>query len=252
VDDDAALDFYRRTKLSATDAGFGDELLTAETTRGTPLRFALPRVPVSPWPSLEQSIVYRRTSRSFDPAAALSCESLARLLTFSCGSTTPMESMHPASGYRRAAPSAGARYPLEMHLAVLRVAGIPAGIYVYDALRHHVVMTRSGFYGHHIARWSLDQPWMANSAVVFALVATPGRTTDRYQARGYRYVFLEAGHIAQNLYLLGAAAHLCVQATGGFFDDALGRLFGIDENHQQVLYLLAVGPADPNRGLAPW
>jgi SagB-type dehydrogenase family enzyme len=249
---DAAADFYNRTKLSLTDWRPGEELLPPIEHGQPVVRRALPRVPVSAWPSLEQSIVARRTSRSFDPLAVLSLDFLARLLTFSCGLTAPMDLDRASFGYHRAVPSAGARYPIDMYFVGLRVAEIPCGAYWYDSSTHEIGLVRPGFYGNHIARWAFDQPWMANAGVLFALVATPARIKERYSARGYRYLLFEAGHIAQNLYLLGSAGRICVQATGGFYEDAFVRLFGLDEEEQQVLYLIAAGWPDSSRGLAAW
>jgi SagB-type dehydrogenase family enzyme len=93
---------------------------------------------------------------------------------------------------------------------------------------------------------------MAGAGAVFALIGDAARIQERYGARGYRYMLFEAGHIAQNLYLLGAAHGLCVQATGGFFEDAFDRLFALDDTERHVLYLVAVGVPSPERGLAPW
>ena len=216
-------------------------------------RFPLPLVAPSQWPSLEQSIACRRTSRSFDPQALLPLEVLTRFLVFSCGRTAAMDLGTGLEGaYHRAAPSAGARYPIDMCLVSLRVASIPTGAYRYDGEQHELELVRPGFFADDVARWALNQPWMANASVVFALVAAPGRIEERYAARGYRYILMEAGHIAQNLYLLGAAHGMCVQATGGFFEDAFGRLLGLDETACHVVYLIAAGPPSPVRGLAPW
>jgi nitroreductase len=93
---------------------------------------------------------------------------------------------------------------------------------------------------------------MAGAGAVFALIGDPARIQQRYAARGYRYMLFEAGHVAQNLYLLGAAHEVCVQATGGFFEDAFERLFALDGTGRHVLYLVAVGVPNPERGLAPW
>ncbi len=75
----------------------------------------------------------------------------------------------------------------------------------------------------------------------FALVGTLDRIAPRYASRGYRYMLFEAGHIAQNLYLLGAAHGLCVQAAGGFIDAEIACMLAL-ESGRDPLYLLAVGP----------
>jgi SagB-type dehydrogenase family enzyme len=250
---DAAAEFYEQTKILLKDWIPAEEL-PPPVTPGTVLaRFPLPWPPVSGWPSLEQSIVSRRTSRSFDPLTPLPLETLARFVAFSCGLTAAMSPDGLViAGYHRAAPSAGARYPIDVGLVALRVTHIAAGSYLYDSQQHALCFVRSGWFAESIARWALNQPWMAGAGAVFALIGDAARIQERYGARGYRYMLFEAGHIAQNLYLLGAAHGLCVQATGGFFEDAFDRLFALDDTERHVLYLVAVGVPSPERGLAPW
>lgn len=250
---DAAAEFYERTRMSLEEWGDPDQLPPAIEAGTAGPSLALPHVAPSSWPSLEQSIVWRRTSRSFDPRGALHIDTLARLLAFSCGLTAAMDlSGGLPTEFHRAAPSAGARFPLDTFLVASRVSDLPPGAYAYDLHKHELATVRLGLFADQVAQWALYQPWMANASVVFALVGTPARTTERYASRGYRYILLEAGHIAQNLYLLGSAYNLCVQATGGFFEDAFCKLFGLDGTDRQVLYLVAMGPPSPDRGLAPW
>jgi SagB-type dehydrogenase family enzyme len=248
---DPAATFHEQTKMLLGNDG--EKLLPRLAPNTVVDRFPLPHVAISPRPSLEQAIISRRTSRSFDPVAPLPLEMLARFLAFSCGRIAPMMMgglLSPA--YHRAVPSAGARYPVEVCLVASRVIAIPAGAYAYDSERHLLELVRPGFFAEAVADWALNQPWIARASVVFVLVGDPARIQERYAARGYRYMLFEAGHIAQNLYLLGAAYGVCVQATGGFMDDALSSLLALDDTGRQVLYLTAAGLPSPDRGLAPW
>jgi SagB-type dehydrogenase family enzyme len=250
---DAAAEFHERTSISADGWVPAEDLPPQIPPEPAGPSLPLPLVGMSAAPSLEQTIFYRRTSRSFDPAAVLPLEMLSRFLAFSCGRTAPMG--HPAGigGHsHRATPSAGGSYAVEARVAALRVAAVAPGIYAYDVQQHALRLARCGFFGDTIARWALNQPWMSGAGVVFALVADASRTQQRYGDRGWRYVLFEAGHVAQNLYLLGAAYGVCVQATGGFFDKPIARLFGVDGTGRRVLYLVAAGMPSPQRGLAPW
>src|SRR5439155_22674656 len=139
--------------------------------------------------SLEQSIMSRRTSRSFDPLTLLPLGTLARFLAFSCGLTAAGDPDGPGmSGYHRAAPSAGATYPIDVGLVALRVADIAEGSYQYDAQQHALCLVRSGWFAESIARWALNQPWLAGAGAMFALIGDPPRIQERYAARGYRYM----------------------------------------------------------------
>jgi SagB-type dehydrogenase family enzyme len=241
-DPNPADEFHRRTKITPPGWVQEEQALPAAGQEPVLLWTPLPAVAISSGPSLEEAICRRHTSRTFDPRASLPAGLLARLLVLSCGRTaTTCTADGPRPSGHRAIPSAGARYPVELRLAALRVAGLGTGIYTYDPVGHSLGLIRPGAFGPLIAGWCLDQFWMAGAAVVFALVADPGRVEDRYGSRGYRYVLLEAGHIAQNLYLLGAGYGLSVQATGGFVDDALSRLFGLGDTRRHVVYVIAVG-----------
>ncbi|MDQ6617337.1 MAG: SagB/ThcOx family dehydrogenase [Actinomycetota bacterium] len=250
---DPATDFFEQTSFSIEDWGNSADLPPPVPSGNVVARFPLPSLAPAPWPSLEQAITWRRTSRSFDPGLMLPLELLTRLLAFSCGRTSMMNITDKGAPlYHRAAPSAGARYPIDVSVVAVRVDGIPAGAYRYNLPRHDLALVREGRFGDDVASWALGQTWMANAGAIFALVGDPARVQERYGARGYRYILIEAGHIAQNLYLLGAAHGVCVQATGGFFEDALARLLGLDGTGCQVLYLVAVGLPSRDRGLAAW
>ena len=240
--------FHRRTCMVAQA---DDRLPVAPALPhepGTVLR--LPQVAPMPGPSLEQVIAWRRTRREFDAQAGLSLPQLARLLVLSCGRTAPCApgAWAPDAGHR-AVPSAGATYPVDAQVIVQRVEGLAPGVYGYDSLGHALVLRRAGRFEAELQRWTLDQPWMLAAAAIFVLVGRLDRIAARYGSRGYRYMLMEAGHIAQNLYLLGAAHGLCVQAAGGFVDAAIDRLLALpDQEH--ALYLLALGPGTP--GASPW
>ena len=234
---ESAQRFHRATYLigQATDR-------VPEAASAPPGPIALPCVEPAAGPALEQVIARRRTRRDFDARKTLSVEGLARLLVLSAGRTALAEpgSWAPPSGHR-AVPSAGATYPVSVHLIARRVAGLAPGIYEYAALDHTLLPGPQGTDDDLLERSTLDQPWMRGAAAVFVLVGTLERIAPRYASRGYRYMLFEAGHVAQNLYLLGTAHGLCVQATGGFIDDAITRMMGLDVG-RDPLYLLAVGP----------
>jgi SagB-type dehydrogenase family enzyme len=73
------------------------------------------------------------------------------------------------------------------------------------------------------------------------ITAVLERTKRKYGERGYRYVLLDIGHLAQNLYLACTALGLAVTTTGAFFDDEAADLLGIDGCDEAVLYVAFVG-----------
>lgn len=67
------------------------------------------------------------------------------------------------------------------------------------------------------------------------------RTTLKYKERGWRYIFIETGHLAQNVYLLSTALNFNCCSIGGFIEDQIIKLLDLKENVEVPIYLIAVG-----------
>lgn len=142
----------------------------------------------------------------------------------------------------RTVPSAGARHAFETVLLVNRVEDLVPGVYKYLPIEHQleIVSTQPDLAGRFAAA-CLGQTMVMKCAVAFMWVAVPYRMTWRYGERGYRYLYLDAGHVCQNLYLASATIDAGTCAVGAFDDDALNALLGLDESEAFVIYLAAVG-----------
>lgn len=146
----------------------------------------------------------------------------------------------------RAAPSAGACYPIDTYLVANRVEGMEPGLYRYDAEGGSLARLRQGDLSGAIASACLDQEMAADAAVVFVWVAVPARAKQRYHERAYRYVYLDAGHIGENLHLAATALGLGCCAVGAFFDDEVNAILGVDGLEETAVYLSVVGqPSSP-------
>jgi SagB-type dehydrogenase family enzyme len=141
----------------------------------------------------------------------------------------------------RVAPSAGALYPVETYLSVQKVEGIGQGIYHYNVRLHELDLLRSGDLRFDLARAALDQDFLAEAAVVFAWTAVFPRSKWKYQERAYRYVYLDAGHIAQNVALAAVALGLGSCQVAALFDEEVNALLGVDGKEESIIYMTAVG-----------
>ncbi|MEU4290315.1 SagB/ThcOx family dehydrogenase [Kribbella sp. NPDC026596] len=142
----------------------------------------------------------------------------------------------------RAPPSAGGLYPLEVSVLVRSVDGLPAGIYHYVPFADGLEQVRDAAVPPAlVSRLFLGQPWAAEAAVVLVLSAVCERSLTRYADRGYRYLLLEAGHVAQTLVLAATGLNLGAVTLGGFLDDELSKLLALDTESEIVLYGAAVG-----------
>ncbi len=203
------------------------------------LRLALPQPDTQDGPPLWQSIQHRRSVRRYQ-AAPLSMAELSQLIWAGQGITARHGQIQ-----LRAAPSAGALYPVETYLAVHHVDGLGCGVYHYNVPLHALELLRSGDYRRSTAAAALDQQIAATAAVVFVWTGVFGRSKWKYKQRAYRYVYLDAGHIAQNVALAAVGMGLGSCQVAALYDDEANELVGVDGEDESVVYMTTVGRLAP-------
>lgn len=199
-------------------------------------KIALPRPELKGRVSVEEALYSRISRRSFKEQG-LSLVQVGQLLWSAGGLGAP-----GAAGVSRAAPSAGATYPLELYLAAGKVEGLAAGLYHYDYRAHALVVRQRADLRARLARASLGQEMVAQAPAVIVMAARYERTTRRYGERGYRYVCMEAGYVSQNIYLQAEALQLATVAVGAFDDAAVKEILAVEED---PLLLMPVGLKHP-------
>jgi len=188
--------------------------------------------------SLEQLLERRRSVREF-AAAGLSLADLGQLLWAAQGITDP-------AGLRTA-PSAGALYPLELYVVAGRVDGLEAGIYHYKPGRHRLVRLHAGDARMALAGAALGQRWIGAAPAVVVFGADYARTERKYGARAERYVHIEAGHAAQNLFLQAEDLGLATVVVGAFHDHDVARLLDLPRGVAPLLLMPVGHPAGPSQ-----
>ena len=142
------------------------------------------------------------------------------------------------SGYR-AAPSAGALYPLDVYVLAGNITGIDVGTYKYLPHEHSILNYASGDKRMALRHAALDQPAVSGAAAVLVFCALYERTIGSYGKRGIKYVHMEAGHAAQNVYLQAVSLQLGTVVLGAFDDEQVKEVLTLRE--KQPLYLMPVG-----------
>ena len=178
----------------------------------------------------------RRSQRAYgaDPADR---ETLGQLLWASQGI-----SLHARQYQLRTAPSAGALYPIETYVAVNRARDLEPGIYHYEVLHHRLALIRPGEWGRELAQAALGQAMLMRAPLVFIWSALVERSKWKYEQRAYRYIYLDAGHIAQNLALAALSLDLGTCQVGAFFDEEANSVVQLDGVEETVIYMSTVGP----------
>ena len=142
----------------------------------------------------------------------------------------------------RTVPSAGARHAFETWLLVNRVDGLEPGLYRYLALEHKLAhLPAAADINAVVTEACLKQSHVKTSAVTFMWSAVQERMTWRYCQRGYRYLYLDAGHVCQNLYLLAESIGCGVCAIAAFDDDLANQALALDGVDQFVIYIASLG-----------
>ncbi|MGC9323317.1 MAG: SagB/ThcOx family dehydrogenase [Desulfomonilia bacterium] len=181
--------------------------------------------------SVEKAIKDRRTVRWFS-GKEIRAQQLSQILWAAQGITDD-------AGFKRAAPSAGALYPMDLYTVVGTgcVEGFSQGLYHYEPRSHVLSLALGGDHRDELARASLSQTWMAKAPVNIVICAEYERITPKYGSRGERYAMIEAGHIAQNIFLQAQALELEAGIVGAFNDDDVIRVMRIKPTHRPLLIM---------------
>jgi len=178
--------------------------------------------------SVERAINERMSIRSYKDTS-LTLKEISQLLWASQGIV--------ASG-RRASPSAGATYPLEIFLVAGKVEGLKPGLYKYINKEHSLELIKEGDLRTALSAAALGQDTLLKAPATLVVAAVFERTRARYGAKAERYVHMEAGHVGENIMLQATALGLGTVPVGAFVDSEVKKLLGIKE---EPLYLFPVG-----------
>ncbi len=148
--------------------------------------------------------------------------------------------------YLRTTPSAGAIYPIETYCVISKVLDIEKGIYHFDVKGFQLEQLLKGNYRKEVARIALDQEFCAKAPVIFIWTAVLRRGMCRYGDRAIRYMFMDAGHICQNVLLAATALGLNACPIGAFFDGEMNDLLQLDEEEETCIYMASIGRKPAN------
>ena len=181
--------------------------------------------------SLEKTIEQRRTIRSFEHKP-IAFQQLSQILWAAQGITG-------FSGFGRAAPSAGALYPLDVYAVIGKksVEDLDSAVYHYNPRGHSIRKITDGDRRRDLAIASLRQMWMAGAPVLFVITAEYDRITIKYGNRGIRYAHMEVGHVGQNIFLQCQTLGLSAGIVGAFHDRDVAKILRVNKNHEPLIII---------------
>ena len=189
--------------------------------------------------SVEHALANRRSRRHFQDRA-ITKEQLSQILWAAYGITYPIPHHPNLRGGLRTTPSAGAMFPLEIYVIAGNVEGLAPGVYRYISGEHKLVRVIAGDIREQLSEAALGQRMIRDAPATVFFSAVFSRMTGRYGQRGRRYVYMEIGHSAQNIYLQAEALGLGTCAVGAFTDSRVRQLLRLPAD-EEPLYIMPIG-----------
>jgi SagB-type dehydrogenase family enzyme len=144
----------------------------------------------------------------------------------------------------RTAPSGGGLYPVDLYMASLRVNRLDRGLYRYDPLSDRLVLLGGEEHAVRLTK-AIAVPEeiiaISRAGALLLLVGYPARSTRKYGQRGVRYMFIEAGAMAQNIHLACEALGLGSVDCASIYDDDAHEALGLDGQHQVLVHAVVLG-----------
>jgi SagB-type dehydrogenase family enzyme len=195
---------------------------------------ALPPPVVRGRMSVEEAIARRRSVRHFR-GKQLPLAVLSQILWAAQGITD-------SEGGFRAAPSAGALYPLELYVVASKggVEGLPEAVYHYEPKGHRLTLVRGGDFGGALEAATWGQEIVSQAAASIVMVGVFSRTAGKYGRRGNQYVFQESGHAGENAFLQAVALGIGAVVMGAFGEGAVRKVIGVGPD-EKPLCVLPIG-----------
>ncbi len=190
--------------------------------------------------TVEEALLNRRSHRNFQDRA-ISAGNLSQILWAAYGVTVPRTDYSSLRGGLRTAPSAGALYPLDVYVLIGNVKDIEPGFYKYISQEHKIVRLIDKDVRVELCDAALNQEMVREAPAVLFYSAVYSRCTDKYGKRGReRYVCMDLGHSAQNVYLQVETLKLGTCAIGAFNDEKVKEILQL-QAEEEPLYMMPFG-----------
>ena len=173
-----------------------------------------------------------------DPESLYYWKRLSRLLLCSYGLTAKMLALAKTPIYFRAVPSAGGLYPAEVYLVSKGTPYLPPGLYHYQAQTHSLIHFWDSPVWNELQQACFWHPALENTQLTLVTTAIFHRSAWRYQARAYRRICLDSGHLLGNIELASAINAFRPHLIGGFADELLNKLLYLDPEKEGALAVL--------------
>ena len=189
---------------------------------------SLPPIELRSDTSVEEALLERRSIREYSDKS-LALDDIGQLLWAAQG----MMYKH----MYRTAPSAGALYPIEMYVVAGDVDGLSPGVWHYLPEKHELIFVAEGDRRRRLASACWFQNWIRRAPAALVITGVYARTAKKYGDRSERYVHIEAGAVAENIYLQATSRGLGTVIVGAFRDEKLKSVLELPDDHEPLVVM---------------
>ncbi len=228
-----------QTHLALIDKNYQAKISTLPDKHNFAIEIVLPEPNLKSETSVEQALNQRRSIREYSDEA-LTLDEVSQILWSAYGVSKAVAPDRLRGGLKTA-PSAGATYPLELYLGAWNVKGLDPGFYYYEPNGHKLQLTKKGDFRKELCEACMGQEYVQNAPASLVYSAIYERTTKRYGDRGReRYVCMDLGHSAENVYLQVETLNMGTVAIGAFSDLKLKLIVSMTKA-EEPLYVMPIG-----------
>jgi SagB-type dehydrogenase family enzyme len=144
----------------------------------------------------------------------------------------------------RTTPSGGGLYPVELFALVQNVEGLPRRVYRYNPVGDVLVpVGGEDTVADLLKTFTVTEEFISLSRanVIVFLVGRPWKSMCKYGRRGLRFLFLEAGCMAENIHLAVAGLGLGSVDCASVCDDEVHSVFSFDGVAAALLHTVVIG-----------
>lgn len=193
-----------------------------------------------PLTNLEEILLHRRSRRDFKNCT-IDLRSFSRILLFGCGVSVCRYGLGSSIWSLRTYPSGGGLYPVGIYIFIFNIDTIEPGLYYYCPHEHQLQQVQSGDFRKSLAKSTSVGDSLFDSGACLVLSASLKKSSFKYGERAYRFILLEAGHVAHNVILLAEQEGLITLPIGGFLDDEINSVIGLDGIDEFAIYIILLG-----------
>ena len=205
-----------------------------EYTRFKKIKLPQPNMSVD----ISQAVIGRRSVREWG-SGSISLQEISNILFFSCGIT---EHALDENKSKRAQASAGGRYPIEVYFLIFKEGELKRAVYHYNVKEHALdVLYDLDSIDKNLIETMYSKRWDEEASLGIIITGVVSRTVSKYGERGYRYMYLEAGAVAQTMSTVADSQGIGCVIMGGTNDTDIEKVLDIDGDEETHIISLLAG-----------